>query len=197
MLLLNKGFVIKYTKIFKLKIILTLCSQEHIKPQPEQAESEESSEADEVEEYDLEYDNVIREEIIIKEEPMIETTVRTKKFKRENSASPRKPKLSTTVKKRLVKEISDKLDCKLLEVVRLLRRDHSKKKDECDSFGEYIADSLRKHDDKTQCMIKQAINNILFEQEMKKFKSTSTLTLVLNGLDENPLKLMDDSDNVK
>lgn len=74
-------------------------------------------------------------------------------------------------------------DSKLLEMLRLLKKsDISKKKDECDSFGEYIATSLRKHDDRTQSMIKQAINNILFEQEMKKY---SNYSVVISP--ENPL----------
>lgn len=74
-------------------------------------------------------------------------------------------------------------DSKLIEMLRLLKKsDISKKKDECDSFGEYIATSLRKHDDRTQSMIKQAINNILFEQEMKKYTNYS---VVISP--ENPL----------
>lgn len=68
----------------------------------------------------------------------------------------------------------------------------TRKKDECDSFGEYIADSLRKHDERTQSMIKQAINNILFEQEMKKYSASQYV--VISGIDENPLILGDVSE---
>ncbi|XP_047521956.1 uncharacterized protein LOC125060885 isoform X2 [Pieris napi] len=63
-----------------------------------------------------------------------------------------------------------------------------KGKDECDSFGEYIAVSLRKHDERTRSMIKQAINNILFEQEMKKYNSSSFL------VEKNPLIIGDSDD---
>lgn len=83
------------------------------------------------------------------------------------------------------------LDIKLIEALKLLKRSElSKRKDECDTFGEYIATSLRKHDDRTQSMIKQAINNILFEQEMKKY-SSGQYTVVLTGMEENPLVLGD------
>ncbi|XP_022123746.1 uncharacterized protein LOC110999135 isoform X1 [Pieris rapae] len=64
----------------------------------------------------------------------------------------------------------------------------TKGKDECDSFGEYIAVSLRKHDERTRSMIKQAINNILFEQEMKKYNSTSFV------VEKNPLIIGDSDD---
>lgn len=40
-------------------------------------------------------------------------------------------------------------------------------------------------------MIKQAINNILFEQEMKKY-SVGQYAVVISGVDENPLILGDD-----
>ncbi|CAF4927956.1 unnamed protein product [Pieris macdunnoughi] len=63
-----------------------------------------------------------------------------------------------------------------------------KGKDECDSFGEYIAVSLRKHDERTRSMIKQAINNILFEQEMKKYNSSSYV------VEKNPLIIGDSDD---
>lgn len=75
-------------------------------------------------------------------------------------------------------------DSKLLEMLKLLKKsDISKKKDECDSFGQYIATSLRKHDDRTQSMIKQAINNILFEQEMKKYTNFPVVISPENPLD--------------
>lgn len=67
------------------------------------------------------------------------------------------------------------------------RQNFYKKKDECDSFGEYIAMSLRKHDERTRSMIKQAINNILFEQEMKKYNASSSQYVVISTVDENPL----------
>lgn len=171
------------------------CSQTNtIKTQPEPEESDPPSEPEEEEEEQDTYDNVVQEEILIKQEPSLEAKLR-RKFREPPMVPHSRPPIIKPVKKKVEKEMSNKLDDKLLEMLKLLRRsDLSKKKDECDSFGEYIADSLRKHDDKTQCMIKQAINNILFEQEMKKYNSSSTLTLVLNGLDENPLKLMDDSD---
>lgn len=88
------------------------------------------------------------------------------------------------------------LDSRLVEALKLLKKsEQSRKKDECDSFGEYIATSLRKHDERTQSMIKQAINNILFEQEMKKY-SAGQYTVVLTGVEENPLILGDhESDN--
>ncbi|CAK1550310.1 unnamed protein product [Leptosia nina] len=66
----------------------------------------------------------------------------------------------------------------------------AKRKDECDSFGEYIAVSLRKHDERTRSMIKQAINNILFEQEMKKYNSS-----VIVEMETNPLIIGDGDGN--
>lgn len=45
------------------------------------------------------------------------------------------------------------------------------RRDDCDTYGEYIAATLRKHDNQTQCLIKQAINRILFEQEMSQYAS--------------------------
>ncbi|KAJ2945356.1 hypothetical protein O0L34_g155 [Tuta absoluta] len=110
-----------------------------------------------------------------------------------------KPRLTRPVRRRVVKDAhlasaSSTLDGRLSEALKLLRRsDLTRRKDECDSFGEYIADSLRKHDDRTQSMIKQAINNILFEQEMKKY-TTNQQYVVISGLDENPLILGDESD---
>lgn len=75
-------------------------------------------------------------------------------------------------------------------MLRLLRKssETTKKNDECDSFGEYIAISLRKHDERTQSMIKQAINNILFEQEMKKYSAGQ----YVNITDDNPLVIEDE-----
>lgn len=73
-------------------------------------------------------------------------------------------------------------------MIKLLRKtENCKKKDECDTFGEYIASSLRKHDDRTQSMIKQAINNILFEQEMKKYNTSGTYAVIISDPIENPL----------
>ncbi|XP_028167670.1 uncharacterized protein LOC114358010 [Ostrinia furnacalis] len=137
---------------------------------------------------DNEYGN-LHEEIVIKQEPVADP-----EYKKRNRHS--KPRLTKPIRRRFVEKVSttaSKLDSRLLETLRLLRRsDLSRKKDECDSFGEYIADSLRKHEDKTQSMIKQAINNILFEQEMKKY-NTNQYTVVINGcLDENPLTLDQD-----
>ncbi|XP_049875617.1 uncharacterized protein LOC126373540 [Pectinophora gossypiella] len=90
------------------------------------------------------------------------------------------------MKRRVVREAAPAPDSRVGEALKLLRR--TRKKDECDSFGEYIADSLRKHDERTQSMIKQAINNILFEQEMKKYNAASgQYTVLIAGIDETPL----------
>ncbi|XP_026753247.1 uncharacterized protein LOC113513452 [Galleria mellonella] len=137
------------------------------------------------------------EEIIIKEEPVVQTYVKPKSYK----YTTHKPRLTKTIKRRIIREApansSSRIDSKILETLRLIRKsDLSRKKDECDSFGEYIADSLRKHDDRTQSMIKQAINNILFEQEMKKY-STNQYEVVITGVDENPLILGDTDSNDK
>ncbi|KAI5632295.1 alcohol dehydrogenase transcription factor myb/SANT-like domain-containing protein [Phthorimaea operculella] len=66
-----------------------------------------------------------------------------------------KPRLTRPVRRRVLKDphissASSTLDGRLAEALKLLRRsDLTRRKDECDSFGEYIADSLRKHDDRT------------------------------------------------
>lgn len=134
----------------------------------------------------------------IKEEPVADVYAKDKRktIKRtrliKTSARPSKPLLKRRIVKEKENSCTTSLDNRLLETLKLLRKsDLSKKKDECDSFGEYIAISLRKHDERTQSMIKQAINNILFEQEMKKY-STGQYTVVISGIDENPLVLGDD-----
>lgn len=141
-------------------------------------------------------------EVVIKQEPHTETYVRdnrkTIKRTRAPVTRPREKIIRPLLKRRIIKDANNttttvnNLDSRLLETLKLLRKsDLSKKKDECDSFGEYIAISLRKHDERTQSMIKQAINNILFEQEMKKY-STGQYTVVLSGMDENPLVIGDE-----
>ncbi|CAH2240270.1 jg2282 [Pararge aegeria aegeria] len=103
-----------------------------------------------------------------------------------------KPNTTLIHKRRREKEDFDKqntIESKLLKRTKLY-----KKKDECDSFGEYIAIALRKHDDKTKSMIKQAINNILFEQEMKKYNS-GQYAVIYTGVEENPLIVPNDCEN--
>lgn len=143
---------------------------------------------------------------MIKEEPVIETyCISTelepshepkRRVERSKQRAPlKKYKLTRPLlKRKLVVKENDSLDNRLLETLKLLRKsDLSRKKDECDSFGDYIAISLRKHDERTRSMIKQAINNILFEQEMKKY-SSNQYTVVLSEVDENPLVLGDSDD---
>ncbi|GBP46713.1 hypothetical protein EVAR_86966_1 [Eumeta japonica] len=74
----------------------------------------------------------------------------------------------------LTSETSPVLDRNLVRAIRSvtraeLRRGGACGRDECDVFGEYIANALRKHDERTRAMIKHAIGNILFEQEMKQY----------------------------
>lgn len=141
---------------------------------------------------------------MIKQEPVVETYRISehnargpkKKLERPKERPAKTIKLTNRplLKRKIVKD-NDSLDNRLLETLRLLRKsDLSRKKDECDSFGDYIAISLRKHDERTQSMIKQAINNILFEQEMKKYSTTGQFTVVLSGVDENPLVIGDGDD---
>ncbi|CAB3230271.1 unnamed protein product [Arctia plantaginis] len=165
--------------------------------QSQSEESEQSSDNDDDDEEDNN-DNRQVTGVTIKEEPAAESYVKdnrkTIKRTRVNNSLPRPTR--PLLKRRIVKERDNssttRLDNRLLETLKLLRKsDLSKKKDECDSFGEYIAISLRKHDERTQSMIKQAINNILFEQEMKKY-STGQYTVVISGIDENPLVIGDD-----
>lgn len=75
------------------------------------------------------------------------------------------------------------VDSRILEVQRMMKKDSLIKKDDCDTYGEYIASTLRKQDNKTQCMIKQAINNILFEQEMNKYENPLDTDIVAEILD--------------
>lgn len=142
---------------------------------------------------------------MIKEEPIIETyCVVGRENSPERSRKRERAKERTLVKRykltrpplkrKLGIKENEPLDSRLLEILKLLRKsDLSRKKDECDSFGDYIAVSLRKHDERTRSMIKQAINNILFEQEMKKY-SANQYTVVLSGVDENPLVIGDGDD---
>ncbi|CAH2043027.1 unnamed protein product, partial [Iphiclides podalirius] len=149
------------------------------KPEPSSAESAEEDHAEE---------DTQSQEVIVKSEPAVEYP--RPRAKREVRCVGRKARVHKVVKRRVVKDNDDDR-ARLIETIRLLRRsDLLKKKDECDSFGEYIADSLRKHDDRTQSMIKQAINNILFEQEMKRY-SSNQYAVVIPSMDENPLILGD------
>ncbi|XP_030025718.1 uncharacterized protein LOC115444187 isoform X1 [Manduca sexta] len=158
--------------------------------QVQESEAEESGESNDSSSDD---DNEEEQPVLVKVEPEIVQP----RPKRRFIPPPTSPNLSRQpkpLKRRLLKEptkpTSD-LDSKLLEALKLLKRSElSRKKDECDSFGEYIATSLRKHDERTQSMIKQAINNILFEQEMKKY-SGGQYTVVLTNMEENPLVLGD------
>ncbi|XP_053610573.1 uncharacterized protein LOC128675291 [Plodia interpunctella] len=149
----------------------------------QEVEEEEENEVDEGEEHQL---------IYIKQEPSTTKFVRpTTKYIHQ---SVNKPRLIRTrrIRKKPITANSNKLDSKILETLKLIKSSNlTKKKDECDSFGEYIANSLRKHDERTQSMIKQAINNILFEQEMKKYGPGPYE--VLMTAEENPLILEDSS----
>ncbi|XP_046969332.1 uncharacterized protein LOC124536782 [Vanessa cardui] len=103
-----------------------------------------------------------------------------------------KPRLTRVIKRRIVKDNTLADRNKFLERKLYKRSNLYKKKDECDSFGEYIAISLRKHDERTRSMIKQAINNILFEQEMKKYNNSAQYAVVISNMDENPLIIGDE-----
>lgn len=118
-------------------------------------------------------------DIIIKEEPQLEEQT-LPKIQNVNS----KPRLTRVLKRKLVIEPEEP---SILERKLYRRQNFCKKKDECDSFGEYIAMSLRKHNERTRSMIKQAINNILFEQEMKKYNVSSSQYVVISTVDGNPL----------
>lgn len=39
----------------------------------------------------------------------------------------------------------------------------SKKRDVCDIFGEYIAEELRRHDDRTRMILQHKIHNLLYQ----------------------------------
>ncbi|KAH9631125.1 hypothetical protein HF086_008627 [Spodoptera exigua] len=154
-------------------------------------ESSDNNEEEEVEEEEEQTEDR-EQQVIIKQEP---STSETSEKQPSAPAQPRKrgrrkmfprSKLTQPMKRKQLRG-HDALDNKLLEALKILKKsDLSRKKDECDSFGEYIAISLRKHDERTQSMIKQAINNILFEQEMRMY-SVGQYTVVLTGDDENPL----------
>ncbi|RVE52344.1 hypothetical protein evm_002982 [Chilo suppressalis] len=171
-------------------------NESHVKRVPKRKILAESGEEEEDEEEAFsgnadDDDKYEEEEVIIKREA--EPTFRTKKHPRLIRGF--KPRL--TKARPVAREVTtSQLDNRLIEALKLLRRsDLSRKKDECDSFGEYIAVSLRKHDERTQSMIKQAINNILFEQEMKKYNATQYV--VISEMDENPLTLGDNDNQEK
>nr|XP_034834866.1 uncharacterized protein LOC117991388 [Maniola hyperantus] len=159
--------------------------EEEHEEQPEEPSEEPSSE---LEEYD---DNGSNSpiNIIIKEEPEIIQTTQPRYYrtaKTSMQARINKRKLEKEKLSRLAEKKKRLLESKLLKESKVY-----KNKDECDSFGEYISISLRKHDERTRSMIKQAINNILFEQEMKKY-NTGQYTVIYTGSDVNPLIDPDD-----
>ncbi|XP_072944631.1 uncharacterized protein [Epargyreus clarus] len=160
-------------------------------PLSEGGENEEGSDHS-YEENEQDGEGDVAEEIVIKEEPETEeifTPEHTHTDVRPETTRPKvRPRLPRVVRRKVVKNKEDNISTqRLLDTLKLLKKsDLMKKKDECDSFGEYIAVSLRKHDERTQSMIKQAINNILFEQEMKKYNSQQ-YTVVITGMEENPL----------
>lgn len=45
---------------------------------------------------------------------------------------------------------------------------NSKKRDVCDIFSEYIAEELRKHDDRTRMILQHKIHNLLFQAAVNK-----------------------------
>lgn len=105
----------------------------------------------------------VQEEIIIKNEPEDEpTSKRVINYKRPRIMRPIRP----SIRRHFITR-----DRGMTESLKVVKASPTKGKDECDSFGEYIAVSLRKHDERSRSMIKQAINNILFEQEMKKYNN--------------------------
>ncbi|XP_072944629.1 uncharacterized protein [Epargyreus clarus] len=174
----------------------TVASEKKLKkakkpPLSEGGENEEGSDHS-YEENEQDGEGDVAEEIVIKEEPETEeifTPEHTHTDVRPETTRPKvRPRLPRVVRRKVVKNKEDNISTqRLLDTLKLLKKsDLMKKKDECDSFGEYIAVSLRKHDERTQSMIKQAINNILFEQEMKKYNSQQ-YTVVITGMEENPL----------
>lgn len=131
------------------------------------------------------------EQIIIKQEPEQTIFIKDRSPVQQRNTKHSKPRLTRTVKKKFAQPKTaynhSSNDTKILDAIRSLKRvDYKKKRDECDIFGEYIANSLRKHDDRTRSMIKHAINNILFEQEMKRYTTTH---YEINMDNENPLIL--------
>ncbi|KAJ0174894.1 hypothetical protein K1T71_010002 [Dendrolimus kikuchii] len=83
------------------------------------------------------------------------------------NTQPLKRNITRITKRRPVVAKSSKLDSKMIEALKMITKTELyRKKDECDIFGEYIATSLRRHDEITRCMIKQGMNNILFEQDL-------------------------------
>uniref|UniRef100_A0A2H1VG92 SFRICE_008632 n=1 Tax=Spodoptera frugiperda TaxID=7108 RepID=A0A2H1VG92_SPOFR len=182
-------------------------------PESKSGESSDNNEEDDAEaeaagEEEEEEPMEEQEQVIIKEEPSTSETYNDTAVHEQTPPSPAsapsppsppaqprrrgrprpytRAKLAQPMKRKLPTD-HDSLDDKLVETLKLLKKSElSRKKDECDSFGEYIAMSLRKHDERTQSMIKQAINNILFEQEMRLY-SGGQYTVLLTGPEENPL----------
>ncbi|CAH0694400.1 unnamed protein product [Spodoptera exigua] len=126
------------------------------------SESSDDNEEEEEEEEEEERPEDRVQQVTIKQEPSTSETCSAAVVQEEQPSAPAQPK------KRKLPRGLDALDSKLQEALKILKKsDLSRKKDECDTFGEYIAISLRKHDERTQSMIKQAINNILFEQGLR------------------------------
>lgn len=120
--------------------------------------------------------NLIEEQdVMIKHEPEVQAFAHTGYVANINHG---KRKLTRTLKRRPKRVISNSnemysklfVDNRNQDMQRMGKKDNVRK-DDCDTYGEYIASTLRKHNNKTQCLIKQAINNILFEQEMQKYEN--------------------------
>lgn len=58
------------------------------------------------------------------------------------------------------------------QAYKLLKRTVNTKKDECEIYGQYIAEKLRKFDQLSRAQAQHKINNALFEIEMEFFKKT-------------------------
>ncbi|KAH9631120.1 hypothetical protein HF086_008622 [Spodoptera exigua] len=145
------------------------------------SESSDDNEEEEEKEEEEERTEDRVQQVRIKQEPSTSETCSAAVVLEEQPSAPAQPK------KRKLPRSLDALDSKLQEALKILKKsDLSRKKDECDTFGEYIAISLRKHDERTQSMIKQAINNILFKQGLRMY-SAGQYTVVLTGDDEKPL----------
>lgn len=130
--------------------------------------------SDDTEAGDLEQE--LEADIIIKDEPDSVQAFTHKEFNHNGIHGKRR--LMRTLKPRPKRQSSEKemyskayIDRRILELQRKMRKESIVNKDECDTYGEYIASMLRKRDIQTRCLIKHAINNILYEQEMNEYEN--------------------------
>lgn len=78
-----------------------------------------------------------------------------------------------------------KEDPRIEEAFQIMKDVAGKKRDECDVFGEHVANKLRKYDNHTRVLVEHHINNILFDADIKMYSQTSPQCLQHPSINTN------------